>query len=222
MLAVYLPGLHIANLGIQTAIWYVGNTSPNPPPSIQEGDVKEPETVMDLIAMSIAAAKVLNVGLCSWISYQIWKHKMTIIDLKAAAPLVASSVACFLFGSLRISTYHALGKRFTYRLGVKKDASLVTDGLYKYVRHPSYSSAVVMNFATVGSYMYWLNEFSKLDIITPTVRAVLGCLVLYYPVSVSLFLVSRIEKEEKMLTHHFGPEYEAYKARTWRLIPFIY
>jgi protein-S-isoprenylcysteine O-methyltransferase Ste14 len=35
-------------------------------------------------------------------------------------------------------------------------------------------------------------------------------------------LVVRIRSEERLLRGHFGAEYEAYVARTWRLIPGIY
>jgi protein-S-isoprenylcysteine O-methyltransferase Ste14 len=35
-------------------------------------------------------------------------------------------------------------------------------------------------------------------------------------------LIARMHSEEKLLREHFGAEYEAYFARTWRLIPFVY
>jgi protein-S-isoprenylcysteine O-methyltransferase Ste14 len=35
-------------------------------------------------------------------------------------------------------------------------------------------------------------------------------------------LVARMHAEERMLRSHFGGEYEAYFARTWRLIPWLY
>jgi protein-S-isoprenylcysteine O-methyltransferase Ste14 len=35
-------------------------------------------------------------------------------------------------------------------------------------------------------------------------------------------LATRINSEEQLLREHFGAEYEAYCARTWRLMPGIY
>jgi protein-S-isoprenylcysteine O-methyltransferase Ste14 len=35
-------------------------------------------------------------------------------------------------------------------------------------------------------------------------------------------LVARIRAEERLLRSHFGAEYEAHCARTWRLVPGIY
>jgi protein-S-isoprenylcysteine O-methyltransferase Ste14 len=32
----------------------------------------------------------------------------------------------------------------------------------------------------------------------------------------------RIGAEEQMLVGHFGDEYREYKARTWRLVPFVW
>ena len=31
-----------------------------------------------------------------------------------------------------------------------------------------------------------------------------------------------IHSEERLLLHNFGAEYQAYRARTWRLLPGIY
>ena len=35
-------------------------------------------------------------------------------------------------------------------------------------------------------------------------------------------LIARIHSEERLLRAHFGVEYDAYVARTWRLIPGLY
>ena len=35
-------------------------------------------------------------------------------------------------------------------------------------------------------------------------------------------LLARIKAEERLLSENFGAEYDAYRARTWRLIPYVY
>jgi protein-S-isoprenylcysteine O-methyltransferase Ste14 len=35
-------------------------------------------------------------------------------------------------------------------------------------------------------------------------------------------LLARIDAEENLLQAHFGAEYAAYRARSWRMIPFIW
>jgi protein-S-isoprenylcysteine O-methyltransferase Ste14 len=35
-------------------------------------------------------------------------------------------------------------------------------------------------------------------------------------------VLARIDAEERLLSETFGAEYDAYRARTWRLIPYVY
>jgi protein-S-isoprenylcysteine O-methyltransferase Ste14 len=35
-------------------------------------------------------------------------------------------------------------------------------------------------------------------------------------------LLARIQAEERLLNENFGAEYDANRARTWRLIPYVY
>jgi protein-S-isoprenylcysteine O-methyltransferase Ste14 len=35
-------------------------------------------------------------------------------------------------------------------------------------------------------------------------------------------ILGRIRSEERLLASHFGAEYEAYRARTWHLVPGVY
>ena len=37
-----------------------------------------------------------------------------------------------------------------------------------------------------------------------------------------VFVAARIRQEEKLLAEQFGAEFEAYRRRTWRLLPFVY
>ena len=91
---------------------------------------------------------------------------------------------------------------YTVRLGVQPEQRLVTDGLYRIVRHPGYLS-YLLSIAGIGLAMCSLLTFVLLLIVT-------------------LFLVKRIQEEEKMLTAEFGERYTEYMKRTKRLIPFIY
>jgi protein-S-isoprenylcysteine O-methyltransferase Ste14 len=47
-----------------------------------------------------------------------------------------------------------------------------------------------------------------------------GCILL--TASLLVPLVARIRAEERLLREHLGAEYDAYRARTWRLAPWIY
>ena len=90
----------------------------------------------------------------------------------------------------------------TSRLKVLKEHHLVKDGLYRYVRHPLYLGEILRNLGVVLIF-----------------SSVYGTLIVLLG---SFFLLFRIEIEEKMLIGVFGEEYEEYKRKTKRLIPYIY
>jgi protein-S-isoprenylcysteine O-methyltransferase Ste14 len=87
-------------------------------------------------------------------------------------------------------------------LQIVEDHRLVTDGYYKHIRHPIYLGEIGRSFglAITLSSLYGL------------VFMTLGL----------LFLLIRIDIEEKMLTEAFGEEYREYQRNTKKLIPCIY
>jgi protein-S-isoprenylcysteine O-methyltransferase Ste14 len=105
-------------------------------------------------------------------------------------------------GILRLWPVFILGQRFSGLVAIQKDHHLVTDGIYKTIRNPSYLGLLI---SVVG----WALAF----------RSILGLVLaaLFVPV-----LVGRMRSEERLLAGYFGAEYEAYRACSWRLIPHIY
>lgn len=104
--------------------------------------------------------------------------------------------------ALRIWPVFVLGNRFSGLVAIQPGHTLVTDGIYRVIRNPSYLGLIVM---VVG----WALIF----------RSGIG-LVLCACVLVPL--VARMNAEEALLRSQFGSEYEAYRSRTWRLVPFLY
>src|SRR6516162_3249536 len=96
-------------------------------------------------------------------------------------------------GALRIWPVFVLGHRFSGLVAIQRGHTLVTSGVYRVIRHPSYLGLVV------GS-LGWSLAFRS------SVGIVLTALLL--PV-----LVARINAEERLLRGHFGDEYEEYRAR---------
>lgn len=105
-------------------------------------------------------------------------------------------------GALRIWPVFVLGNRFSGLVAIQQNHALVTGGIYAVIRHPSYLGLLVNS---VG----WSLAF----------RSSVGLILTAVLVPV---LVGRIRSEEAMLQSHFGSEYDAYRARTSRLIPGIY
>jgi protein-S-isoprenylcysteine O-methyltransferase Ste14 len=96
--------------------------------------------------------------------------------------------------------YWALGKNWAPSVsGVKKDAVLVTTGLYGFVRHPIYSGAFIFLAALTL-------VAANLLILLPTLALV-------------TLLYASLDEEEAMLIDRFGDEYREYMKRTPRFIP---
>jgi protein-S-isoprenylcysteine O-methyltransferase Ste14 len=96
-----------------------------------------------------------------------------------------------------------LGKSFTVDVAITKDASLKTDGIYEFVRHPSYTGIILI----VTGFSALMNSFWSF-------------IVLVIPVF--LAVVYRISVEEELLLSEFGASYENYMATTRKLIPLIF
>jgi protein-S-isoprenylcysteine O-methyltransferase Ste14 len=106
-------------------------------------------------------------------------------------------------GFVRVATVFELGHRFSILVVLQSDHRLKTDGLYRFVRHPSYLGALL---AMAG----WALVF----------RSIIGLLL-----TATMFvpLIARICAEEEFLAREFGEQYRSYQDRTrWRLFPFIY
>ena len=111
-------------------------------------------------------------------------------------------VVCLLGGLLRIWPVYVLGKRFSGLVAIQPGHTLETRGIYRLIRNPSYLGMLITSLG-------WVLAF----------RSGLGMLL---TASQLVPLVARIRAEERLLRSHFGAEYEAYCARTWRLLPGIY
>jgi protein-S-isoprenylcysteine O-methyltransferase Ste14 len=105
-------------------------------------------------------------------------------------------------GVLRIAPVFVLGRRFSGLVAIQREHRLVTSGLYALIRHPSYLGLFVL---TLG----WGLAF----------RAGVGVVI---AVLMLIVVLARIEAEERLLSESFGAQYDAYRARTWRLLPYIY
>jgi protein-S-isoprenylcysteine O-methyltransferase Ste14 len=105
-------------------------------------------------------------------------------------------------GALRLWPVFVLGNRFSGLVAIQPGHTLVTDGIYRIIRHPSYLGLLV---ASLG----WGLAF----------RSAVGVILALLTIPV---VVARIRAEEPFLQAHFGAEYERYRARTSRLIPGLY
>lgn len=105
-------------------------------------------------------------------------------------------------GGLRIWPVFVLGDRFSGLVAIQPGHTLVTSGVYGVIRHPSYLGLLVNSLG-------W-------DLAFRSGVGVLLTALLIPP------LIARIRAEERLLHSQFAGEYDAYRARTSRLIPGLY
>ncbi len=104
--------------------------------------------------------------------------------------------------ALRWVAILTLGRFFTVDVAVHRQHHLVRSGLYRYMRHPSYTGLLAA-FLGLGIYIgTWLS---------------VGLIMV--PITVAIFY--RIGREEAVLRALFGEEYETYAAHTRRLLPWL-
>jgi protein-S-isoprenylcysteine O-methyltransferase Ste14 len=105
-------------------------------------------------------------------------------------------------GALRIWPIFVLGRRFSGLVAIQPGHELVTDGVYRVIRHPSYLGMIILMFGWALAFRSGLGVILAALIVPP--------------------LLVRIRSEETLLRLQFGDEYDAYRRRTSRLIPGIY
>lgn len=95
-----------------------------------------------------------------------------------------------------------LGKNWTPTLAIQKDHTLVTNGIYQYIRHPMYASHLLWAVAQILILHNWIAGFSFIIVMVPH------------------YLI-RVGNEEKMLVEQFGEEYKGYMKLTGRIFPMF-
>ena len=119
------------------------------------------------------------------------------------APLLAGT-ACLAIGLWLFHRSHAdLGTNWSITLELREQHALVTHGIYRTIRHPMYLALFVYSLGQALALPNWIAGPS-------------------YLVAFGLLFVFRLRHEERMMLEQFGSEYEAYMARTHRLIPGVW
>jgi protein-S-isoprenylcysteine O-methyltransferase Ste14 len=105
-------------------------------------------------------------------------------------------------GALRLWPVYVLGNRFSGLVAIQPGHTLLTTGIYSVIRHPSYLGLFVNALGWALAFRSGVGVLLALGTLVP--------------------LVGRIVAEERLLQTQFGSEYDAYRARTSRLIPGVW
>jgi protein-S-isoprenylcysteine O-methyltransferase Ste14 len=99
-------------------------------------------------------------------------------------------------------THRALGRNWSISLEVRENHELVTEGIYRRVRHPMYSA-------------FWLWAIAQALLLPNWIAGSAGL------AGFGILFFGRVAREERMLLETFGDRYRAYMARTGRVFPWI-
>jgi protein-S-isoprenylcysteine O-methyltransferase Ste14 len=105
--------------------------------------------------------------------------------------------------ALFFHTHRRLGRSWSVTLEIRENHGLVTDGIYRFVRHPMYSA-------------YFLWTLSQALLLPNWIAGPAGL------VGFGTLFAFRVRREEQMMLDAFGEPYAAYAARTKRIIPGVF
>lgn len=132
-----------------------------------------------------------------------FSDRQGIAALGASEAMRYLGMALFALGFVGMHWAEAsLDKQFSVYVMTQEDHKLVTEGLYRYLRHPRYLGIVLFTMGISLVFRSWL--------------------ALLLVAALTLVLIWRIQNEEALMHREFGSEWEAYSRKSWRLIPFVY
>lgn len=104
---------------------------------------------------------------------------------------------------IRIWCVKTLRNFFRLLIIVQKNQKIITNGPYRYLRHPSYSAALLSLIGLGLCIGNWVTV-----------------LLFFFPPLIGYLI--RIRLEEEVMINHFGKLYIKYQKKTpWKLIPFV-
>jgi protein-S-isoprenylcysteine O-methyltransferase Ste14 len=98
------------------------------------------------------------------------------------------------------SSHSDLGQNWSQTLELREGHELITNGVYRKIRHPMYGAVWLCVVAQALLLHSWVAGFTGL-------------------VSFTTLYFLRVPREERMMLDHFGEEYQSYMSRTGRVIP---
>jgi protein-S-isoprenylcysteine O-methyltransferase Ste14 len=118
-------------------------------------------------------------------------------------PLLAG-VVCLAVGLWLFARSHAdLGTNWSITLEIRERHQLVTQGIYRHLRHPMYSALLLYSLGQALVVPNWIAGPS-------------------YGVAMALLFAFRLGPEERMMLDEFGKDYEEYRERSKRLVPGVW
>ena len=117
---------------------------------------------------------------------------------------LVAGVMCLVIGLWLFYRSHAdLGTNWSITLELRDQHRLITQGVYRRIRHPMYLALVLYSIGQALVIPNWVAGPSNL-------------------IAFAILFPLRLHAEERMMVEGFGGEYAAYSERTKRLIPGVW
>jgi protein-S-isoprenylcysteine O-methyltransferase Ste14 len=151
---------------------------------------------------------LLSLAMASFFVPLVWvaapRRLLEFADYPLLPVPFASGVVCLVAGLVLFHRSHAdLGTNWSVTLQTREGHRLVTGGIYRRIRHPMYASFLLYSAGQALVLPNWIAGPS-------------------YLAAMSLLVALRLGPEERMMREEFGAEYDAYAARTARLVPGVW
>ena len=118
-------------------------------------------------------------------------------------PLIVG-VTCYVVGLWLFYRSHAdLGTNWSVTLEIREQHRLITQGVYRRIRHPMYSALALYSVGHALVIPNWVAGPSNL-------------------IAFAILFALRVRPEERMMVAEFGDEYIAYATETKRLVPGVW
>lgn len=167
----------------------------------QKANKEKPKTKQATFKGKVVHSLILltaSLVILQLLGFPLWKMPYTLISLQVIGFLfVLFGLYISFIGRKELGTNWVSGHEYQ----IKKEHTLITSGIYRYIRHPIYSG---MFFMLLGVELLVNSYFVLLAI----------------PAFIGIYIYGK--KEEKILLEHFGKQYKEYMQRTKMFVPFVF
>ncbi|TCD65530.1 hypothetical protein EIP91_002539 [Steccherinum ochraceum] len=207
---------------------------------------KKPSDGLSFVQLNLGFMRTINAGFCLCNLYMLLATiypallpssvVRTIFAPNFATTLPTAAIFTpsntYIYGSfvlyfgayIRLITYRALGRFFTFELSVKDEHKLITTGPYAVVRHPAYFGAIFVCIGLVTVHLFspgtWWVECGLWSTWYGKVFGVLWAANLSL---IQVQLLARVPKEDHVLRQVFGEQWNEWAQKTpYAVIPFVW
>ncbi|MDR2884111.1 MAG: hypothetical protein LBV09_03285, partial [Deferribacteraceae bacterium] len=114
----------------------------------------------------------------------------------AGVAIFAISISLMIFSAIK------LGNLFSKSINVQREHRLITDGIFRFLRHPWDVGVILFGFGISLCF--------------------LSIIAFILSIGLAITYLWRIREEEAFMEAEFGDDWREYKGRTKKMVPFLY